>query len=132
MSDDGVMAMSEPLYYLRDTRSNTGSNAVFWREDGRGYTTSLDEAETYPQSVAQRMHDARNTDVPLLAELVDAASIKAVDCQHLPGGMNEDSPLIGTLYRSEAHGMVTIFCLLVMALRSDQGHAFRMQKPTHT
>lgn len=36
--------MSE--FYLRDSRSNTGANVMFWREKG-GYTTNVAEAEVF-------------------------------------------------------------------------------------
>ena len=31
-------------FYLRDSRSNTGSSCMFWAENGNGYTTNLDRA----------------------------------------------------------------------------------------
>ena len=82
--------MSE-LFYLRDARSNTGSNAVFWRKNGHGYGTNLDELEVYTLSEAQKRHEGRNSDVPLLKSLVDIASISAVDCQVLPDSDGIDS-----------------------------------------
>ncbi|HCF5858715.1 TPA: hypothetical protein NIH27_006184, partial [Pseudomonas aeruginosa] len=41
------------LFYLQDSRSNVGSRAMFWRAGG-GYTTNLDEAETFTSAHAVR------------------------------------------------------------------------------
>lgn len=32
------------FYYIQDSRSYVGNNVLWWREDGDGYTTNLDEA----------------------------------------------------------------------------------------
>jgi hypothetical protein len=74
----------DKLFYLQDTRSNLGSNAVFWQIDGCGYGTNLNELEVYTLADAQSHHNRRNSDVPLLKSLVDELSISAVDHQVLP------------------------------------------------
>lgn len=74
----------EKLFYLQDSRSNVGTNVSFWRKGGAGYGCGLGELETYTLEEAQRQHDCRETDIPLLKELVDKLSISAVDCQVLP------------------------------------------------
>lgn len=70
-------------FYLRDTRSNTGSSCIFWAENGNGYTTNLDKAHVYTTEEAQRYIDNRHTDVPLCKELVDAVATVRVDHQYL-------------------------------------------------
>ncbi|WP_158657903.1 hypothetical protein [Agarilytica rhodophyticola] len=70
----------EPLFYLRDSRSNTGSNATFW---GKGYTDNLHEAQVFTLQKAQAQHDCRETDIPLLKSAVDALAIMHVDMQYL-------------------------------------------------
>jgi len=72
------------LFYMQDNRSCTGNNVTFWREGGCGYGTNLDELKVYTLADAQRQHDSRGTDIPLLKSLVDELSIMAVDCQYLP------------------------------------------------
>jgi len=72
------------LFYLQDIRTLCGSNVVFWNKGGRGYGTNLDKLETYTLEQAQRQHNSRESDVPLLKSAVDAMSIIAVDCQVLP------------------------------------------------
>jgi len=82
--------MSE-LFYMRDSRSNTGNNVMFWNIGGAGYGTNLDGLEVYTREEAQRRHNSRNSDVPLLKSLVDEVSISAVDCQVLPESGGIDS-----------------------------------------
>lgn len=70
------------LFYLRDSRSNTGSNAVFWR-DGGGYTSSLKDAELFSKESAQKHFNDRSTDWPLCKEKVDRLTEIHVDHQYL-------------------------------------------------
>ena len=72
--------MSE-LFYLRDSRSDTGSSAVFWCVDGGGYTTDLSKAWKLTREDAISYHNCRETDIPLRCDLVDKHSYLAVDCQ---------------------------------------------------
>jgi len=78
------------LFYLQDSRSNLGSNAVFWNKDGCGYGTNLDQLEVYTLESAQSHHSGRNSDVPLLKSLVDELSVLAVDHQYLPESLTDD------------------------------------------
>lgn len=59
------------LFYLQDSRSNVGSRAVFWRAGG-GYTTNLDEAETFTSAHAVRQYKCRETDLPWPVDYVRA------------------------------------------------------------
>ena len=88
--------MSEILFYLRDSRSNTGDNVMFWRKGGAGYGANLDELEVYTLELAQRRHNSRNSDIPLLKSAVDELSIVAVDCQVLPepGGIDANDQYV--------------------------------------
>ncbi len=70
-------------FYLRDTRSNTGSSCMFWAENGNGYTTNLDKAHVYTTEEAQRYIDNRHSDVPLSKALVDELATVRVDHQYL-------------------------------------------------
>ena len=72
------------LFYLQDSRSYVGTNVSFWRKKGNGYACRLDELETYTLEEAQRQHNCRETDIPLLKSLVDELSIASVDHQLLP------------------------------------------------
>ena len=81
----------ENLFYLQDSRSFTGSNVVFWQLGDCGYGSDLGKSQVYTQAEAQRRHDNRNSDIPLLKSLVDELSITAVDHQVLPEAETEDS-----------------------------------------
>lgn len=70
-------------FYLRDSRSNTGDNATFWMKGG-GYGTDLSKCDIFTLEDAQKHHNSRASDVPLLKSEVDRLSISAVDCQYLP------------------------------------------------
>lgn len=68
---------------LRDT---VGSNASFWRVDGQGYSTDIDQAEVYTLEEAQReWQTAREIDQPVCADSVERHAVYHVDHQHIPG-----------------------------------------------
>lgn len=70
------------LFYLRDTRSNTGSNASFWAKKG-SYTTNLNDAEVLTEEDALRQHKSRETDLPVAVEFVTGKTRQRVDFQYL-------------------------------------------------
>ncbi|ERY75414.1 hypothetical protein Q029_02245 [Pseudomonas aeruginosa BWHPSA016] len=70
------------LFYLQDSRSNVGSRAMFWRAGG-GYTTNLDEAETFTSAHAVRQYKCRETDLPWPVDYVRARAELGVDHQDL-------------------------------------------------
>ncbi|MCB5226235.1 hypothetical protein JAO78_005335 [Alishewanella sp. 16-MA] len=69
-------------YYLRDTRSNVGSNAQFWANAG-GYTTNLNDAEVFTEENALRQHRSRETDLPVAVDFITGKTRQRVDCQWL-------------------------------------------------
>ncbi|WP_454255151.1 hypothetical protein [Pseudomonas sp. Marseille-Q8238] len=70
------------LFYLQDSRSNTGSRAMFWR-DGGGYTSNLDEAEQFTRAAAVKQYECRETDLPWPVDYVRALAEVGVDHQYL-------------------------------------------------
>lgn len=70
------------LFYLQDSRSNVGSRATFWRAGG-GYTTNLDEAETFTRDRAVRQYKCRETDLPWPVDYVRLRAEFGVDHQDL-------------------------------------------------
>lgn len=70
------------LFYLQDSRSNTGSRAMFWRENG-GYTSNLDEAEQFTRECAVKQYESRDSDLPWPVDYVRALAEVGVDCQYL-------------------------------------------------
>lgn len=70
------------LFYLQDSRSNVGSRAMFWRAGG-GYTSNLDEAETFTRERAVGQYERRETDLPWPVAYVRARAEIGVDFQYL-------------------------------------------------
>lgn len=70
------------LFYLQNSRSNTGSRAMFWR-DGGGYTSNLDEAEQFTRAAAVKQYECRETDLPWPVDYVRALAEVGVDHQYL-------------------------------------------------
>jgi hypothetical protein len=71
----------DELFYLRDSRSDVGTSAVFWAVDGGGYTSNLSKAWKLTREEAISRHNSRETDIPLRCDLVDQHAYLAVDCQ---------------------------------------------------
>ncbi len=62
----------EPLYYIQNRDAVCGNCAVWWRVDGKGYTTDLNFAWKVPKSKAEKICSYRpDQDTPRLAEVVD-------------------------------------------------------------
>jgi hypothetical protein len=72
----------DDLFYLQDSRSNTGSRAMFWRENG-GYTSNLSEAEQFTREAAVKQYESRESDLPWPVNYVRALAEVGVDCQYL-------------------------------------------------
>lgn len=67
-------------YYLRDIRSNTGTNASFWAKAG-GYTTNLKAAEIFTEEKALSQHQSRETDLPVAVDFIALKTRQRVDFQ---------------------------------------------------
>lgn len=70
------------LFYLQDSRSNTGTRAMFWSLGG-GYTSNLDQAEQFTLDRALKKFENRDTDLPWPVPYVRQLSEVGVDCQYL-------------------------------------------------
>lgn len=77
------MSNAQELFYLRDSRSNVGSSAMFWAIKG-GYTSDLSKAEKFTRERAVSQYNIRETDIPVRCDLADANAYRAVDMQNLP------------------------------------------------
>ena len=75
--------MSDKMFYLMDSRSTLGTNVMFWSVKG-GYTSNTIDAEVFDLDRAQRQHNCRETDVPILKAAVDELATTAIDHQYLP------------------------------------------------
>jgi hypothetical protein len=79
--------MENEMFYLRDSRGNTGSSAMFWSLSG-GYTSDLSKVEKFTREKAIDQYESRETDIPLRCDLVDQFAYLAVDMQYLPSTTN--------------------------------------------
>lgn len=66
-------------YFVRDTRQIVGNFLVFWRKEGRGYTTNLDDAMLVDGDWKER-----ETDVLMPEDLMRRLAKPRVDHQDLP------------------------------------------------
>lgn len=66
----------EPLFYIQDTRTYCGNSVMWWRVDGAGYTTNLNEAWKVPAS-----WKGRDTDKLWPCEEVNARATLQFDMQ---------------------------------------------------
>jgi hypothetical protein len=64
-----------PMFYLLDSRTVVGNCALWWRPDGAGYTTNLDEAGLYTYEAACGQRDS---DVPVPAHVARRLSVTHV------------------------------------------------------
>lgn len=80
------MPADNGMYYLQDARWSgmVGNCPSFWRPDGSGYTTNLDEAGRFTHEEAMAQHRSRSTDLPWLCSEVDKLRRPTVDFQHMP------------------------------------------------
>lgn len=72
----------QEFFYLRDSRSNVGSSAMFWADRG-GYTSNLDAAEKFTKERAVSLYNSRETDIPVPCGEVYQYSYLAIDMQYI-------------------------------------------------
>lgn len=109
------------LFYLQDSRSNTGTRAMFWRLGG-GYTSNLDEAQEFTRERAVGQYKCRETDLPWPVAYVRGLAQVGVDHQDL--NLPRDQALAGApandriyvAYPSAWDGN----CLIWMSLREGR------------
>jgi hypothetical protein len=77
-------------YYIQDTRSYVGNAVVWWRPEGKGYTTNIDEAGLFTRKKAALIQANRATDKAWPEEAVRGAILRYVDAQRLSEDMREE------------------------------------------
>lgn len=71
-------------FYFACLRDNVGENVAWWSSLG-GYTTNVNEAEVFTREKAQsKWEGAREFDLPISADHVDAELVTKVDMQYVP------------------------------------------------
>ena len=81
MSEDSTAP--DVKYVIRDTRGTVGNCALWWREQGRGYTTDFDDAGVFSAEEARSIHRGRRSDVPYKYDDVAKLAKRTVDSQSL-------------------------------------------------
>jgi len=71
-------ADSKPLFYIQDKRQIVGNCVLWWRANGQGYTTELNDAGLYPAEKG-----LRETDVLVPKELAESLAVKHVRVEPL-------------------------------------------------
>lgn len=71
------------LFYLQDSRTHCGNDVMWWKIDGRGYTSDLREAATYTKDQADAMARTRDTNVAWPKDYIDKKSRPVVDFQYI-------------------------------------------------
>jgi hypothetical protein len=67
-------------YYIQDSRGYVGNDVLWWRPNGNGYTTDLNEAGVYTREEA---YGKRETDVAWPVEHINPLITRTVDMQRL-------------------------------------------------
>jgi hypothetical protein len=78
MEKVSMTKIAEPLYYIQDTRSYCGNSVMWWRVDGHGYTSNLEEAWKVPAT-----WKGRDTDKLWPCADIDAGATRQFDMQLL-------------------------------------------------
>ena len=78
------MSMNTGEYVIRaKSEGYHGNDLVFWR-DGGGYSNKLDKAERFTKEAAARVQANRDSDIPMLYDVLNEIACKTVDMQELP------------------------------------------------
>lgn len=73
-------------FYVQDKRDYVGNCILWWRENGAGYTTNIEDAGVFTEDTLPKN---RETDVPWPKKYIDEHLRKTVDVQDV------DNPLRG-------------------------------------
>jgi len=73
----------EDLFFIQDSRTYCGNAVMWWRPEGNGYTSNVNEAWRVPEETAKRMHRNRPTDVPWPVAHILAGAFPIFDMQYL-------------------------------------------------
>lgn len=76
------MSTENRLFYIQDSRSYCGNSALWWRPNGGGYTTNLNEAWRVGRERAESICRCRDTDKMWPCDQVDALAQTHFDSQN--------------------------------------------------
>lgn len=123
--------MKSNRFYLACFRDNVGTSVSFHCKNGRGYSTDISKAHEYTREDAQRKwENAREFEIPLCSDRVDALSVFKVDCQYIPRNNHEiesdGSGFVG--YQKDRWNGNDVYWLSDRSLPTDD---FSMASVTH-
>ena len=72
--------LTEPMFYILDTRTVVGNCAMWWCPNGQGYTCDLSKAGLYTREGA---FNQRDTDVPVPRHVAERLVVGHVRLDHL-------------------------------------------------
>lgn len=93
-------------YYILDTRGCVGNCAMWWAPDRKGYTSELNKAGLY---TAEQCRGLRETDIPILREIVERHAVRHVrldrlrDAGHVRSCIARDDYESGRVARARGH-----------------------------
>jgi hypothetical protein len=76
-------------YVVWYTRNFSGDCVIFWRPDGNGYTTNLDEAGRYTKTQAEEIATRRGLEKAVPLKAAEAAARRHVTADGLRGEMDK-------------------------------------------
>lgn len=76
--------MSEgDLYYIQYSGQYVGNSMLWWRENGCGYTTNIEQAGTFSSARAYGQNESRAEDIPWRKVYIDARMSFHVNVDHV-------------------------------------------------
>lgn len=79
--------MSTGMFYILDARTIVGNCALWWRPNGAGYTTQLEEAGLYEEADAK--NGRRETDIAVPEEIAKKCAVTHVRMERLRDAMEQ-------------------------------------------
>jgi len=75
--------MSEPMYYIQNSRSYSGNDVLWWAKEGAGYTTDLSKALICTESEAQKIHNNNPYYIPWPSDYIASKTRITVSIQKI-------------------------------------------------
>jgi hypothetical protein len=75
--------MTKELYYIQDTSTIVSNSALWWKRNGKGYTTDLNEAWVVSREEAYSQYKNDDTAIPRLKYEIDRLSRYHFDVQDI-------------------------------------------------
>lgn len=70
-------------YYIQDSRGYVGNCLSFWRPEGKGYTTNINDAGLFTKEEAERICKNRDSDIAWREDYIKSHTQLTVDSQYI-------------------------------------------------